>query len=631
MSDYSRSVMKWEKYLQVNTLAGDIGKSLKHHSNSINSSISNASQEIIDSNIASQEEINRVLQHGFDDVVDSIDMVGDAVESLHADFNFAMGEVLWKLELVQGTLTGILQEIRLAEFEREARSFRIRAEDAYKSGWYKESLSDFLEAEKRNYQDFAVLFSIANIYLYHGTECEDDYKEPSLEKALAYYLKSAKYSTPKAKKHAAKSYLFSGWICYLLEKDNEALEYTSNVIDLNPDLAEAYFQKAKILMCIDDPDKALSPLRKAIEIDRNYSIKARLDEDFKRCEKAVLGLLDKMRTEAQRVAQEALDSVNTRVEKINSLGIGRYNLQDYARDEREIIASEIAKATHSFSSGTLYGYLDSEAFSAKASAALSPAVMVFIKEAVADVENRLEYLEKELSVSQSGMFGKSAELEKLESEELELQENILELESLGVDGKLNSVYRILSVSQVLSIPNIKIRKSVDNGFAGYSTIKHKYEMHSINGDKVVMDRTTGLMWHQSGYNCVMKWNEAKDWVESLNNRGYAGYHDWRLPTVEEAASLLKSSRKSIILYNLPYYDKDDLYIDPLFSEEIELPRINRDTWTSNKHISEGAWYVEFYGDITSHSLWRGSDKNTGSVQWGSIYNLHHVRPVCSMK
>jgi hypothetical protein len=591
--------MKWEKYLQVNSFAGDIDKSLKQHSNSINSSISNASQEIIDSNIASQEEITRVLQHGFDNVVDSIDRVGEGVESLRADFNFAMGEVLWKLELIQGTLTDILQEIRLAEFEREARSFRIRAEDAYKNGWYKESLSDFLEAEKRNYQDFAVLFSIANIYLYHSTEYEDDYKEPSLEKALVYYLKSAKYSTPKSKKHAAKSYLFSGWTCYLLEKDNEALDYTSKAIELNPDLAEACFQKAKILMCLNAPDKALVPLRKSIEIDRNYSIKASLDEDFKRYEKAVLGLLGKMRTEAQKVAQEALDSVNTRAEKINKIGIGRYYLQDYARDEIKIIASEIAKATHSFRSGTLYGYLDSEAFSAKASVALFQAVGGFVKEAVADARNQLIHLEKELSVSQSGWFGKSAKQIKLESEGLGLRENILELESLGVDGKLNSVYRRLSVSQVQSITNILIRKRKDNGFYGHSTINHSYDLKSINGAKVVIDHATGLMWHQSGSYEYMSWNKAKVWVESLNSMGYAGYHDWRLPTVEEAASLLESSKRN------------GLYIDPIFSNKKDW------IWTGDKHGSGAAWIV-FFDD--------------GLVFWGYLSTFEiYVRPVRSLK
>ncbi len=586
--------MKWGKYLQVNTLTEDIDKSLKQHSNRINSLISNVSQEIIDSNVANQKEINRVLQRDFDDIVDSIDSIGEGIESLHAAFNFAIGQVLWKLEMCHKALAEILQEVRLAEFEREARSFRTRAEDAYKNGWYQESLSDFLEAEKRNYQDFAVLFSIANIYLYNNTEYEDNDSEPSLEKALVYYLKSAKYSTPKSKKHAAKSYLFSGWTCYLLKKDNDALDYTSKALELNPDLTEAYFQKAKILMCLDSPDKALVPLRKAIEIDRDYSIKACMDEDFKRYDKAVQGLLDKMRTEAQKAAQEALDSVNTKAEKINRLGIGRYYLQDYARNERKIITSEITKATHSFRNGTLYGYLDSETFSTKTSVALFHAVAAFAKEAIKDAKNKLLIHKKELSDIQSGWFGKSAKLKELESKVFELQKAILELKSLGNDH-LNLIYRKLSVSQVQSISNISIRKKEDWGFYGHSTINHKYDLKSINGDKVVIDHATDLMWHQSGSNNFMNWNKAKDWLRSMNSKGYAGYHDWRLPTLEEAAALLESS------------EKNGLYIDPLFSNK------QRYIWTDDKCGSDGALSVYF---------------NHGNVGWNSSFFYDgYVRPV----
>ena len=395
--------MKWEKYLQVNTLAGDIDKSLEQHSNSINSSISNASQHIIDSNIASLVEINAVLQHGFDNVVDRVDRVGESVESLRADFNFAIGEVLWKLELIQETLTGILQEVRLAEFEREARSFRMRAEDAYENGWYKESLSDFLEAVKRNYQDFAVLFSIANIYLYHCTEYDDDYKEPGLEKALAYYLKSAKYSTPKSKKHAAKSYLFSGWTCYLLEKDNEALDYTSKAIELNPDLAEAYFQKAKFLMCLDLPDKALVPLRKAIGMDRDYSIRACMDDDFKRYKNKVQGLLDEIRTEAQKNAQKVLDCAYLRVKQMKKLSIGKYFLKDFDIDEIKIVSSTIKRAKKAFSSGTLYGYLDSILLSSDTKEAIDQVVNAFTqaveaskRKAIEDAGNEIKQIDTKI-------------------------------------------------------------------------------------------------------------------------------------------------------------------------------------------------------------------------------------------
>lgn len=63
---------------------------------------------------------------------------------------------------------------------------------------------------------------------------------------------------------------------------------------------------------------------------------------------------------------------------------------------------------------------------------------------------------------------------------------------------LRSSYRDLSVSQVQSMSNISIRERGDWGFCGHSTINNSYEKRSINGDSVVVNHATGLMWHQSG-------------------------------------------------------------------------------------------------------------------------------------
>jgi hypothetical protein len=49
---------------------------------------------------------------------------------------------------------------------------------------------------------------------------------------------------------------------------------------------------------------------------------------------------------------------------------------------------------------------------------------------------------------------------------------------------LRSSYRDLSVSQVQSILNIYIHKKHNYGFYGHSTIIHRYENKSINGDSV---------------------------------------------------------------------------------------------------------------------------------------------------
>ena len=161
-------------------------------------------------------------------------------------------------------------------------------------------------------------------------------------------------------------------------------------------------------------------------------------------------------------------------------------------------------------------------------------------------------------------------------------------------------------SEVYSMSNVSIREKKDWGFRGHSTINHNYNLKTIRGDKVVVDNATGLMWHQSGSDDYMEWDEAKEWVEDLNSEeGYAGYNDWRLPTVDEAVSLLEPSRTN-----------GDLYIDPVFSKN------QRWIWTGDmfededEDGSEAAWCVYIY---------------IGLVGWIDFDFSHYVRPVRSVE
>jgi len=162
---------------------------------------------------------------------------------------------------------------------------------------------------------------------------------------------------------------------------------------------------------------------------------------------------------------------------------------------------------------------------------------------------------------------------------------------------LRSYYRNLSVSEVHSMPNVSIRKIDGYGFYGHSTINHDYNLITIGGNMAVVDNATGLMWHQSGSRKYMTCKKTKKWIKKLNKSAYAGYQDWRLPTVDEAASLLESSKKN-----------GDLYIDPVFSgEQLWI-------WTGDK-CDYTAWFVGF---------------RHGRVNWHDVYS-RYIRPVRSMK
>jgi|TARA_B100001964_G_scaffold160401_1_gene176159 hypothetical protein len=148
------------------------------------------------------------------------------------------------------------------------------------------------------------------------------------------------------------------------------------------------------------------------------------------------------------------------------------------------------------------------------------------------------------------------------------------------------------------MPNISIREKNDWGFYGHSTISHSYGLKLVNNDNVVIDHATGLMWHQPGSDNKMEWEKAKKWVRELNVRGHFGYNDWRLPTLEEAASLLESD------------ETNGLYIDPVFSSKQEW------LWTCDEYGQVGAWGVYF---------------GSGLVFWVNFNSSFYVRPVRSVR
>jgi hypothetical protein len=60
-----------------------------------------------------------------------------------------------------------------------------------------------------------------------------------------------------------------------------------------------------------------------------------------------------------------------------------------------------------------------------------------------------------------------------------------------------------------------------------------------NENGTISDLKTGLMWMRS-YDIRENILEVKQYVEHLNQKKFAGYTDWRIPTLDEIASLVKT-------------------------------------------------------------------------------------------
>lgn len=108
---------------------------------------------------------------------------------------------------------------------------------------------------------------------------------------------------------------------------------------------------------------------------------------------------------------------------------------------------------------------------------------------------------------------------------------------------------------------------------------------------VIYDRNTGLYWevksedeHSENYGKhTYRFTEASnDYMNRLNQASYGGFHDWRLPNVDELRSIMD-------------YDRTDLAIDPSYFGYCQVG----DYWTKNSFVPHDAMAWVIYSGFGS--------------------------------
>ena len=78
----------------------------------------------------------------------------------------------------------------------------------------------------------------------------------------------------------------------------------------------------------------------------------------------------------------------------------------------------------------------------------------------------------------------------------------------------------------------------------------------------------------------MSFEDAKKYIKEINEKQFAGFNDWRFPTLEEAMSLMEKNQ----------LNPNDLYIDTKFD------RTQIWIWTSDRYenpLAAGEYIVHF--------------------------------------
>ncbi len=140
----------------------------------------------------------------------------------------------------------------------------------------------------------------------------------------------------------------------------------------------------------------------------------------------------------------------------------------------------------------------------------------------------------------------------------------------------------------LSVEQVKVML-VDNGLydAGWNNtgpgVANDFVNHSVGEHVLLIDKTTRLMWQKGGSPLQMAFSETTAYLQSLNEARHAGYDDWRLPTLEEAVSLLEPPTQT------------QRYADPIIDGPA-TPVI----WTSDRGAGDGeARWLTWLADGTS--------------------------------
>lgn len=115
----------------------------------------------------------------------------------------------------------------------------------------------------------------------------------------------------------------------------------------------------------------------------------------------------------------------------------------------------------------------------------------------------------------------------------------------------------------------------------------------------VVDERTGLMWQRGGLDLGSAATTRKR-LEKLRQEGFAGHHDWRLPTLTEAMSLLEAA-----------INAKGLHLHPCFSAA--QPFI----FVAARRKPTGYWFVDF---VQGRAYW-----SSGTVPGGFARLCRAVR------
>ena len=271
----------------------------------------------------------------------------------------------------------------------------------------------------------------------------------------------------------------------------------------------------------------------------------------------------------------------------------------------------------------------------------------------------------ELEAEKKRLADETAQIERERQElaqlKLELEKQKLEAErrQLEMEEKRKENQKLAAISKEVTIEKVSLRKEPGiiskkdifyvlyrNGFFDkeQNPLGKFANDFIVNPDETITDGATDLMWQKSGSRQSLTRNQATSYVKKLNKERFAGYADWRLPTIEELASLLKRVNKGLYISSVfdskqkKCWSADSLPLDKLdpgiFERPVFIDKKSHLHFRSGSTATDAAiqldWIINFLSGYIDYARWirKGEASDTDSAIKD---NYNHVRAVRSLK
>ncbi len=106
-------------------------------------------------------------------------------------------------------------------------------------------------------------------------------------------------------------------------------------------------------------------------------------------------------------------------------------------------------------------------------------------------------------------------------------------------------------------------------------LQYTIQDFQVLGQLVALEKNSGLFWQRRGSGFTLDWQQAKEYVQHLNSINWQGRNSWRLPTLDEALTILNPPLHGVPCSGWPLFDNTIHWL-----------------WTSDHCTKKQAWMVD---------------------------------------